>query len=211
MSPIGRLHVITDEVIQDRFDHLTLARLAIDGGVDVIQYREKRPIADRARLVVAESLARLCADRGAQLLIDDRADIAAMVGAGLHVGPNDLPVHAARRIVSGPIGATANRLDMATDPEVARADYLGCGPIFGTTSKGLRPPPTLGLDGLRAIAGAVSIPIVAIGGVGASRIADLLAAGAHGVAVIGAVALAEDPAAAAAELRAAIDAALAGP
>ena len=204
--PIGRLHVITDEVIQDRFDHVALARLAIDGGADVIQYREKRAIADRARFVVAEALARLCADRGVTLLVDDRADIAALVGAGLHVGANDLPVAAARRLVRGPIGATANRLDMALDPDAALADYLGAGPVFGTTSKGPRPPPALGLDGLRAIAAATPLPIIAIGGITVERVAALVGAGAHGIAVLGAVALADDPAAEVSRFRAALEA-----
>lgn len=191
---IGRLHVITDEVIQDRFDHLSLARLAIDGGATVIQYREKRPLADRARLAVAESLAQLCADRGATLIIDDRADLAALVGVGLHVGPNDVPVDRARTLVRGPIGATANRLDRATDPELARADYLGCGPVFGTTSKGERPPPRLGLEALAGICDAVSLPVIAIGGLRVERVPEVLRAGAHGVAILGAIALAEDPA-----------------
>jgi thiamine-phosphate pyrophosphorylase len=207
MTPLGRLHVITDEVIQDRFDHVALARLAIDGGADVIQYREKRPLPDRARLVVAEALARLCADRGVALIIDDRADLAAILGVGLHVGPNDLPVRAARRLVAGPIGATANRLDMARGPDVQGADYLGVGPVFGTTSKGPRPPPTLGLDGLRGIVAEAPCPVVAIGGITADNLADVLAAGAWGVAVLGAVALADDPTAATARLRAALDAA----
>ena len=205
MTTLGRLHVITDEVIQDRFDHLSLARLALDGGATVIQYREKRPLADRARLAVAESLARLCADRGATLIIDDRVDLAALVGAGLHVGPNDIPVDRASRLVSGPIGATANRLDMAREPEVAEATYLGCGPVYGTSSKGDRPPPTLGLDGLRAICAAVSQPVIAIGGLTVERVPEVIEAGAYGVAVLGAIALADDPAAMSARFVAAIE------
>lgn len=194
MTSLGRLHVITDEVIQDRFDHLSLARLALDGGARVIQYREKRALADRARLAVAESLAQLCADRGATLIVDDRVDLAAILGVGLHVGPNDIPVDRAALLVRGPIGATANRLDMATAPELRGATYLGCGPVYGTTSKGDRPPPSLGLEGLRAICAAVPQPVIAIGGITAERVAEVLGAGAHGVAVLGAIALAQDPA-----------------
>lgn len=195
MTQLGRLHVITDEVIQDRFDHVELARLALDGGADVIQYREKRPLSDRVRLAVVDVLAQLCADRGATLIVDDRADLAALVGAGLHVGSNDLPAERVRALVDGPIGVTANRLDMALDPGAVTANYLGVGPVFGTRSKGDRPPPTLGLDGLQAITQAVSVPVIAIGGITVERVPQVLAAGAYGIAVLGAVALARDPAA----------------
>ncbi|MFT7519554.1 MAG: thiamine-phosphate pyrophosphorylase, partial [Kiritimatiellia bacterium] len=78
---IPRLHVITDEVLQTRFGHVELARLAIEGGADAIQYRDKRAVPDVERLRVANALAQLCSDAGVQLVIDDRADIASLVGA----------------------------------------------------------------------------------------------------------------------------------
>lgn len=188
---VGRLHVITDEVLQDRFDHVTLARLALAGGADVIQYREKRPVPDRTRLHVAAAMAQICVDAGATLIVDDRADIAAAVGAGVHVGPTDLPVHVVRPLVEGPVGATANSLDVAI--EIRGADYLGVGPVYGTTSKGQAPPPRLGVPGLAEIVGAVAAPVIAIGSITPDRVSEVLAAGAHGVAVLGGVCLAKDP------------------
>jgi len=202
---LARLHVLTDQVLQDRFDHVTLARLALEGGADAIQYREKRAVPDAERLRVARGLAELCAEHGAQLIIDDRADLAALVGAGLHVGPRDLPVRAARELVSGVIGATANDLPAAHRVMDQAPDYLGCGPVFGTTSKGDAPPPMLGLSGLRAICQAVPVPVLAIGSVRADRVAAVIDAGAHGVAVLGAVCLDRDPAAATARIRQALD------
>ena len=206
---IGRLHVITDEVLQDRFDHEALARLALEGGADGIQYREKRPVPDRERLRVARVLAELCAAHDACLVIDDRADLAALVGAGVHVGPHDLPVADARALVPGTVGATANDLDRAMVVAAESPSYLGCGPVWGTTSKGADPPPTLGLDGLAAICAAVDLPVIAIGSVRADRVAAALGAGAHGVAVLGAVCSAKDPAAATARIREAIVASIA--
>ena len=195
---VGRLHVITDEVLQDRFDHVTLARLALAGGADVIQYREKRAVPDRVRLQVATAIAQLCADAAATLIVDDRADIARAVGAGVHVGPRDLPVRVVRELVRGPVGATVNDLERAEEPDVAAADYLGVGAVYATASKGAVPPPVLGLDGLRAVVRAVSLPVVAIGGITVERLPYVLEAGAHGVAVLGAVCLSKDPTEAAA-------------
>lgn len=202
---IGRLHVITDEVLQDRFDHITLARLALEGGAQVVQYREKRDVADSDRLRVASAIGMLCLDHGATLIINDRPDLAALVGAGVHLGPTDLPVRRARRLVSGCVGATANSVEMAVRVAAEHPDYLGCGPVFGTTSKGDSPPPTLGLDGLRTLCAAVERPVIAIGSITLERVPAVLEAGAHGIAVIGAVCLADDPARATSRLRDAID------
>lgn len=201
---LPRLHVITDEVLQDRFDHVTLGRLALEGGAGAVQYREKRPVEDRERLRVAEALAQLCEDHGALLVVDDRVDIAAAVGAAVHVGPRDLPPRVARALGPSTIGATANTLAMALADEVRPATYLGCGPVYGTTSKGADPPPTLGLDGLRTICAAVSVPVLAIGSLTPERVAAVRAAGAHGIAVLGGVCLAGDPAEATARYAAAL-------
>ena len=186
--------MITDEVLQNRFDHVALARMALDGGADVVQYRDKRAVPDRERLRVAALIAQLCADAGAVLIVDDRADIAAAVGAGVHVGPSDLPVDVARRLAPGPVGATANNVEMALDPLVSTADYLGVGPVYGTTSKGAAPPPTLGLDGLRRVVAVSTVPVIAIGGITPEGVPAVLAAGAIGIAVLGHVCLAKDPA-----------------
>lgn len=201
---IGRLHVLTDQVLQDRFDHVTLGRLALEGGADVIQYREKRAVPDLERLRVAEALAALCADHGGTLIIDDRPDLARVLGVGVHLGPRDLPVERVVDWVQGPVGGTANDRVRANDPVLRRADYLGVGPVFGTTSKGTSPPPRLGLVALREICASVHQPVIAIGGITAETVGQVVEAGAHGVAVLGAVCLADDPAAATARLREAL-------
>jgi thiamine-phosphate pyrophosphorylase len=127
--------------------------------------------------------------------VNDRADVALAVGAdGVHVGVDDLPVATVRRLV-GPdlfVGGTAR------DPETGcrlvgeGASYLGVGPTFATRSKTGLPEP-IGVAGVRAVASAVSIPVIAIAGISAQRVDEVIAAGAWGVAVIGAVSDAPDP------------------
>ena len=211
MSRIGRLHVITDEQLQSRFSHAQLAEFAAQGGADIIQYREKRPRATRELIETAEAIRAAIGDAPAALLIDDRADVAAAVGGALHLGRDDLPPDIARRLL-GPdalIGGTANSVEEARRVAAQPVDYLGVGPVFGTTSKGDRAAPMLGLDRLREIVDAVDKPVIAIGSITAANAASVLETGAYGVAVLSAVVCADDPAAAAQEIRAAIDRALA--
>jgi thiamine-phosphate pyrophosphorylase len=209
--PIGHLHVLTDFHFQQRHSHARLAALAIDGGADTIQFRQKSgPL--RARLAELEAAAAVCRQRGVPLLVDDHVDLALAVGAsGVHLGENDLPVDAARRILgaSAIIGATASTADEARRAEDAGASYVGFGPVFPTLSKA-NPKPVRGLRGLEAACAAVDIPVIAIAGIDASRVREVLAAGAHGVAVMTAVTTAADVIAATRALREAIDAARAG-
>ena len=210
---IGRLHVITDEVLQDRFSHAELARLAAEGGADVIQYREKRPLATRDLVEAAAAVQDAINGSGAGLIVNDRVDVASVAGADVHLGRDDLDPAAARRLL-GPgavIGGTANSLEEARRTADGPVDYIGVGPVYGTTSKGDRAAPKLGLERLAEIAAAVDKPVIAIGGIQASNVAEVMAAGAHGIAVLSAVACRADPRAAAAEFRAALDAVLAEP
>ncbi|MGH9191410.1 MAG: thiamine phosphate synthase, partial [Acidimicrobiales bacterium] len=143
---------------------------------------------------------------GATCLVNDRADVALAVGAdGVHLGVEDLPVAAVRRLV-GPdlfVGGTAR------DPSAARrlvdegASYLGVGPTFATKSKTGLPQP-IGVAGVRAVASAVSVPVIAIAGITAQRVDEVIAAGAWGVAVIGAISDAPDPHSAAHEMMLAV-------
>ena len=196
MKHVGRLHVITDEVLQDQFTHAELAAAAAAGGADVIQYREKRPIATREMIRVAGQMGLACHDLDASLLIDDRVDVAAAVGAtAVHLGREDLPPDVARQIL-GPdaiIGGTANSVEEAVKVARQPVDYLGVGPVFGTTSKGNRAAPMLGLDRFAEICAAVDKPVIGIGSITVDRVADVLAAGAFGVAVLSAVVCQEDP------------------
>jgi thiamine-phosphate pyrophosphorylase len=206
--PIGRLHVITDTVLQDRFSHVELARLAAAGGADAVQFREKRPSTTRALIETAGAMRRALEGAPVCLVVDDRVDVAMAAGArAVHLGRDDLDVGTARHVL-GPhalIGGTANSLEEALRVAATDVDYLGVGPVFGTRSKA-NPAPPLGLDGFRAIVRAVEKPVIAIGSVTADRVGALLAAGAHGVAVISAVVCQADPVAAAREFREAVDA-----
>ena len=212
MKPaLGRLHVITDEVLQSRYAHAELARLAVEGGADAVQYREKRPVTTRELIADASAVASECAEAGALLVVDDRVDVAVDVGApAVHLGRDDLPAQTARRLL-GPdaiIGGTANGLEEALKVADTPVDYLGVGPVFGTASKA-NPAPDMGLELLGRIVRACGLPVIAIGGIAPDRVADVLATGAHGVAVLSGVVCQEDPAAAARAYREAIDDALA--
>jgi thiamine-phosphate pyrophosphorylase len=192
---LGRLHVLTDARGGQRA--LDAVAAAVGAGAPVVQVRAKgctdRELYDFARAVVT-----LCAPAGTTCLVNDRVDVALAVGAdGTHLGAGDLPLAAARRI-AGPghlLGGTAREPELARRLVTEGADYLGVGPAYPTRTKtGL--PDAIGPAGVRAVAGAVDVPVIAIGGVTAERVAALLAAGAFGVAVVGAVAAAADPAAA---------------
>jgi thiamine-phosphate pyrophosphorylase len=208
----GRLHVITDVVLQTRYSHGELAALAIEGGADVIQYREKSPLVTRELMAAAREVAAACAAGGALCIIDDRVDVAAAVGAeAIHLGRNDLPVEVARRLLgaSAIIGGTANSFAEAESVWATPIDYLGVGPVFGTASKA-NPAPVLGLDHLRTIAAACPVPVIAIGNIAPETVADVMDAGAYGVAVLSRVTCADNPAAAAREFAAAMASWLAG-
>jgi thiamine-phosphate pyrophosphorylase len=196
---LGGLHVLTDAAGGP--EALAAVAAAVSAGAPVVQVRAKgctdRVLHDFARQVVD-----LCVPAGVTCLVNDRVDVALAVGAhGTHLGATDLPVAAARR-VAGPghvIGGTARDPDTARRLVSEGADYLGVGPAWPTTTKtGL--PDALGPAGVAAVASAVDVPVIAIGGVTAERVAALLTAGAAGVAVVGAVSHAADPAAATREL-----------
>lgn len=203
---VGRLHVLTDPAFPG--GHAALARAAAAGGADVVQLRDKRPLATADLLALAAAASRAVGG-DARLIVNDRVDVALAVGAaGVHLGAEDLPPAVARRIL-GPealIGATANSLQRALDRAREPVDYLGVGPVYGTASKA-RPAPTLGVEGLAAVCAAVSLPVVAIGSILPERVAEVIAAGAHGIAVLSGVAWDPDPAEACARYVAALRAA----
>jgi thiamine-phosphate pyrophosphorylase len=194
---LGRLHVLVDSLI--------VAEAALEGGAPTLQVRIKTGT-DRDRLHLAQAIAERCCAADATCLVNDRADVAVVVNAdGVHVGADDLPVAAARQVV-GPdllVGGTAR--DPATGRRLVAegADYLGVGPTFATASKSGLPQP-IGLDGLRAVAEAVDVPVIAIAGIRAERVDEVLATGAWGIAVIGAIADAPDPHSATHELMLAV-------
>ncbi len=203
---IGHLHVLTDETVQNRFSHVELAERAIAGGADTIQFREKRKGA-RELIDIAQAVLRMCRERGVLLIVNDRVDVALAVDAdGVHLGQNDLPITVARELL-GPdkiVGGTASTLDDAIAVQNNGADYLGFGHIYHTSSKRKSGDPR-GPDALREICKALTVPVVAIGGIEEENFRAVLDAGAWGIAVIASVCAAPDPARAARALRTGID------
>ena len=192
---LGRLHVLTDT--RDGRDALAVVGAALSAGAPVVQVRSKGGT-DRELHDLAERVARMCESAGALCLVDDRVDVALAVGAGgTHLGAHDLPLAAARRI-AGPdhvLGGTARDPRRARELVAQGATYLGVGPTAATSTKDGLPAP-LGVAAVGAVAAAVDVPVIAIGGVTAAHVPELLAAGVHGIAVVSAGSEAADPAAA---------------
>jgi thiamine-phosphate pyrophosphorylase len=172
-------------------------------GVDVLQLREKHLEAGDL-LRVGEPLAHACADAGIPFIVNDRPDVAALLGAGVHVGQNDLSVEHARRFVTdGVVGLSTHaraEIDAALD---VRPDYIAVGPVFDTPTKPGRA--ATGLDLVRYAAASVDLPWFAIGGIDPGNMPEVLEAGARRVVVVRAITEASDPIAAAARLRALLD------
>lgn len=183
-------------------DSVRLAEAVLTAGCRLLQLRLKAQPTG-AVVAVARTVQDLAARAGARLIINDRADIARLVGAaGVHLGQDDLPAAVGRELL-GPaavIGvSTHTPAQLEAAVRAGGADYLAFGPIYPTRSKD-HPDPAQGLDGLRAARARCPLPLVAIGGITAATLPDVLAAGADAVAVIAAIAHAEDPAAAARDL-----------
>ena len=193
----SRLYPIIDTLGDPRRSHVELAAALVGAGVRFLQLRVKeRPTArfvDLARAVRA-----VTSRAGARLIINDRVDVARLVdAAGVHLGQDDLPVAAARQIL-GPgaiIGCSTHTLGQAVDAaQTGLADYIGFGPIYPTGSKA-NPDPVQGVEGLRTVRARVRLPIVAIGGITAATMDEVLGAGADAVAMIGEIVRASDVAA----------------
>ena len=176
-------------------DVLAVAEAVLAAGARWLQLRAKD--ARTGELVALARAVKARADAvGARLIINDRADVAELVGAaGVHLGQDDLPPAAARAIL-GPgriVGLSTHSIDQV-DAAVRAGDidYVAFGPIFVTASK-RNPDPTQGLAGLAAARARCPLPLVAIGGIDQTNVASVLAAGADAVAIIGAIAGAPDP------------------
>ena len=206
MKKIGKFHVLTEALIQGRFSHVELTAMALAGGADTIQFRSKSGSTGEM-IDSASQMKILCKEAGVPLIINDRVDIALAVGAdGVHLGQDDFPISLARKLL-GPdaiIGGSAGNMDEASKCYYDGADYIGSGPVYGTNSKPDAGPAT-GVENIRMIAGRIPLPVIAIGGVTADDINELLDAGAYGFAVISAVCFDNDPEAAASRFRTALD------
>lgn len=194
MKKIGRLHVITDTELQDRFSHVELARMAIAGGADTIQFRQKSG-STREMIETARQIKLLCIDHGITFIVNDRLDVAiASDSDGVHLGQDDFPILLARDLLGDQkiIGGSAVTLEEAQKCLVDGADYVGFGPVYPTTSKADAGPVT-GIDLMIKVIETVPLPLIAIGGVTKDNTLEVMEAGVHGIAVISAVCCQESP------------------
>jgi thiamine-phosphate pyrophosphorylase len=159
-------------------------RAAFAAGVDLVQLRE-RDLPARSLLGIADTLAPLAHQTGAALLINDRADVAACAGTGVHLPARGVPADAVRRAFGGRmlVGASTHTLAEARAAAGGGADFIVFGPVFETESKKRYGAP-VGLAALREVAGQLSIPVIALGGIKPDNYRDVLGAGAAGIAAI---------------------------
>jgi thiamine-phosphate pyrophosphorylase len=172
-----------------------MAESLAQAGVRLLQYRNKQASA-RELFEKSRELAEELLPRQVTFILNDRADVAALVGAsGVHVGQDDLSVAAARNIVgaSSMVGASTHNLEQFAAAAATSADYIALGPIFETSTKA-NPDPIVGLAMIRAARLLTDKPVVAIGGITLERAAQAIAAGADSVAVISDILRAADPA-----------------
>jgi thiamine-phosphate pyrophosphorylase len=183
---IGLYVIIDTEFLKGR-NALDAAGAAVRGGAKVIQLRDKKD-GRRVFYTLASEISRLCKDRDVLFIVNDSLEIALAVDAdGLNVGREDLPVAEARRIlpIDKLLGASANTVEEAMAARAAGADYLGIGAIYHTQTK--YDIEVIGLKVITRIKKKVALPVVAIGGINAGNISDVMKAGADAAAVISAV------------------------
>jgi thiamine-phosphate pyrophosphorylase len=175
----------TESAARRGVDPVSAAASILEAGAQILQLRHKGFLS-REIFVQVERIAALCREASVLFVVNDRADLAALMGAALHLGQDDLPPAAARRI-TGPetlIGFSTHNERQLRAAESEPVDYLALGPIFGTASK-QNPDPSVGLEELRRLRPLTERPLVAIGGITRANARDVLAAGANSLAVIG--------------------------
>lgn len=196
------LYLVTDRSLARGRPMMDIVREAVAGGVTCVQLREKScPVQEF--IEQAQDLHALLRPLGIPLIINDNVEVALATGAeGIHLGQRDMPVAEARKLAppTWVIGVSAESVADAIRAEQDGADYIGVSPVFATPTKTDTAPP-LGLAGLRRIRAAVQIPLVAIGGIHAGNVQEVIRAGADGVAVVSAIVAADSPQQAAAALR----------
>jgi thiamine-phosphate pyrophosphorylase len=204
MEPFGEctLYLITDRSLSRGRSMADVVREALEGGVDVVQLRDKQvETAD----VVLEGLRlhEITARYGVPLIVNDRIDVALAIEAqGAHVGQTDLPANMARNLLPPPalLGVSTSSVEMARCAQQQLADYVGFGPIYRTGTKETTASPR-GTGTMQSVLQAIDIPLVALGGISSRNVSDVVAAGANHVAVCSAIVAAEDVRRAAATLK----------
>jgi thiamine-phosphate pyrophosphorylase len=198
----ARLYFVVEADASD-----ALLDAVLESGADILQLRDKQA-GDDALLVAAERFRQACDRHDALFILNDRPDLAIACGAdGVHVGQDDLPVADVRRVL-GPdlvVGLSTHSPEQFDDGLASEADYLSAGPVWETPTKPGRP--AAGLDLVRHAAAVATKPFFAIGGIDQANAGEVMAAGASRIVVVRAIRDAADPGAAAAALRAAVEAA----
>jgi len=187
------LYIITDQRISHGKSHLEVAEAVLAGGATVIQFRDKE-MEDSEAIEVCRKIYELTKKKGIPFIVNDRVEVARIVKAdGVHLGQEDQSLDFARKILNQNqiIGISVETVEQAIEAEKEGADYLGVGPIYPTATK-LDAGRALGVARLKEIKEAVSIPVIAIGGIDEDNLEEVLRAGADGVAVISAVVSAPD-------------------
>ena len=190
---LPRLYVILDAALLTLPDTECAQSLA-DAGVRLLQYRNKSA-SSRKLFDSAKKLSAQLRPRGVSFVVNDRADVAALVDAtGIHVGQQDLSVENVRRVV-GPskwVGVSTHNREQFERAAATSADYIAVGPIYSTSTK-TNPDPVIGIDFIRMVRTLTDKPIVAIGGITLDRASEVIRAGADSIAVISDILLAPDP------------------
>ena len=199
------LYVIIDPQMTNGSDPMTVAQAAVRGGARMLQLRDKTR--DKGEILpLALKLQQLCRTNDVDLIINDHADLAAIVGsAGVHLGQTDLPVAEVRRVLSPQqvVGRSNHELFELEQSQEMEADHVAFGAIYATSTKGVGRAPQ-GVDRLRHARDSVRVPLVAIGGITAENAGPVVEAGADAICVTAAVGMAADPESAAAGLVSAI-------
>lgn len=195
------LYLITDRELVGPKDFLISVRRALEGGVTLLQVREKT-VNSRDFYDIGLKLKALAAEFAVPLIVNDRVDLALSLDAdGVHIGQEDLPLETVRRIIGKDklLGYSVSSIEEAVYGERLGADYLGAGPVYPTGSK-LDAGLAIGIEGLKAIRERVNIPVVGIGGIGPANLNQVKGTGIAGISVISAILSQPDPYQAAKEL-----------
>ncbi|WP_425670373.1 thiamine phosphate synthase [Vibrio owensii] len=188
-----RLYLVTDDQ-QDLATLKRVVRKAVEGGVTMVQVREKHGDV-RAFIERAQAVKDILKDTDVPLIINDRVDVALAVDAdGVHLGQSDMPATIARELI-GPnkiLGLSIENEEQLAEADSLPIDYIGLSAIFATPTK-TNTKKHWGIDGLKMALETTSLPIVAIGGINESNIPQLSATGVHGLALVSAICHAEDP------------------
>lgn len=202
LPDILRLYLVTDQQALRGRSLLAVVQQAVQGGVTCVQLREKTA-STRDFVELACALKNLLTPLGVPLVINDRIDVALACSAqGVHLGQSDMSVVLARQLLPPEvfIGWSVETVQDVQRAASLPVDYLGVSPVFATPTKTDTAPPW-GLDGLRQVRAMTALPLVAIGGLHGGNAAEVLASGAHGLALVSALCSADDPHAAAQSLR----------